>query len=164
MTEKDSKLFINGQPVFVSEDGKFRENITLQSGVNVINVKSVNRFDKEANESVTIQSNFKDENSQEGNSQSNQDRLDQSDKQEIEIELRVDPGPVWISVESDDNLVFSGTMLSGTTQTFKAKDKISINSGKANATFVKFNGKDIGTLGPDAGAVRGVVFNRDTKY
>lgn len=169
VTDKDAKLFINNQLILVSDDGKFRENVTVQPGVNVINVKSVNKFNKEAMEVVRVEANYEegmasggdDNNSGENGS----DTLDGDRKtQGLQIELRVDPGPVWLSVEADDNLVFSGTMLTGSTQIFKAQNKILINSGKANATFVKFNGKDIGTLGPEAKAIRGVTFNRDTKY
>lgn len=166
ITEKDARLFINDQPILVNDDGKFRENITMQPGVNVINVKSVNKFDKEAVETITVKSKVEEKTENDGNSGENgqsENEISQN-KNELQMELRVDPGPVWLSVEADDNLVFSGTMLSGATQTFRAKDKISINSGKANATFVKFNGKDIGALSQDPGAIRGIVFTRDTKY
>lgn len=57
ITDKDATLFINGQPVLVGDDGKFKEPITLQSGVNVINIKAVNRFNKEKTETVSVQLN-----------------------------------------------------------------------------------------------------------
>ncbi|MDQ1284113.1 MAG: hypothetical protein QG620_461 [Patescibacteria group bacterium] len=168
VTEKEANLFINGQPILVDDEGKFGEEITLQSGVNVISVKSVNKFEKEAVESVTVNSKYQETDGSLGNSSDadNREELEKTgtENNEIQIELRVDPGPVWLSIESDENLVFSGTMLTGATQIFKAHEKIVVNSGRANATFVKFNGKDIGALGQEAGAARGVVFNKDTKY
>lgn len=168
-TDKDAKLFVNDQPILVNDDGKFRELITLQSGVNVINVKSVNKFGKESQESLNIRSKYEEKVAGEMTASNDQDTSDSDENgagvpQEIQIELRVDPGPVWLQVEADDNLVFSGTMLSGATQSFHGKEKISINSGKANCTYVKFNGKDIGALSQDPGAVRGVTFTKDTKY
>ena len=163
ITDKDAKAFINDQPILVGDDGKFRENITLQSGINTLNMKAVNKFGKETLSSLSIQSNFKNETIQ-GNQDESAENSILADLEEIMLELRVDPGPVWLSVEADGNLVFSGTMLSGAVQSFRAKDKIVINSGRANATYVKFNGKDIGTLGSEPGAVRGVTFNKDTKY
>jgi hypothetical protein len=33
VTDKDAKLYINGQLVLVNDDGKFRESLTLQSGI-----------------------------------------------------------------------------------------------------------------------------------
>jgi cytoskeletal protein RodZ len=168
MTEKDAKLFINDQPILVNDDGKFKENVTLQKGVNTINLKAINKFGKETEKAVTIQSDQSDEALGEGGNQGStvNDSGEGSGNNisEIKLELKVDPGPVWLSVESDDNLVFSGTMLSGSTQSFSAGSKIVVNSGRANATYVKFNGRDIGTLGQDQGAVRGVTFTRDMKY
>lgn len=169
ITDKDASLFINGQPIMVNDEGKFRENLTLQPGVNVINIKSINKFQKETINTLTLRSSW----TYEGDSgQSNSDKVDNEKVAEniapaedkISLELRVNPGPVWISVEADGSLVFSGTMLSGAIQLFSAKDKITVNSGKGEATFVVFNGKDLGVLSAEAGAVRGVVFTKDTKY
>ena len=176
LTDKDAKLFINDQPILVNDDGKFKEMLTMQSGVNIINVKSVNKFDKVATETVKVQSKIQPqvagdstENNTDGNSpgngnQQNSGSPDPGNKDQLQMEMRVDPGPVWISVEADDNLVFSGTMLSGSTQSFTAHDKIVVNSGKANATFLKFNGKDIGALSGDPGSVHGATFDKNTKY
>ncbi len=167
ITEKDARLFINDQPILVNDDGKFKENITLQKGINTVSLKAVNKFDKETQKIITIQSNqegidFNDDGMVNDDNQENRENSGSLD--EIKLELKVDPGPVWLSVEADGNLVFSGTMLSGAIQSFSAKEKIVVNSGKASSTFVKFNGKDIGSLSKDSGAVRGVTFTKDTKY
>lgn len=60
ITDKDATLFINGQPVLVGDDGKFKESVTLQPGINVINIKAVNRFKKEKTETVSVQFNPSD--------------------------------------------------------------------------------------------------------
>lgn len=169
ITEKNARLFINDQPILVNDDGKFKENITLQKGINAINLKAVNKFGKEAQKLITVQSNQEGEDFENGEelagSENGRDgEENKGNLNEIKLELKVDPGPVWLSVEADDNLVFSGTMLSGAIQSFSAKDKIVVNSGKAGSTYVKFNGKDIGPLSKDQGAVRGVTFTKDTKY
>lgn len=162
ITDQDAALFINGQPISVGEGGRFRENLTLQSGLNVISVKSVNKFEKEAVRNITIKSNYKEN---EGASESPEDKINsgKENSEMLQIDIKVDPGPVWLSVEADGKLVFSGTMLSGAVQLFEARDKIVVNSGRGNATFVKFNGKDIGRLSEDAGAVREVTFTPKTK-
>lgn len=168
VTDRDAKLFLNGQPILVNDDGKFREGVTVQSGTNVINIRAVNKFDKEAAETLNVQSNFQDktntENSSSPDGQGGDAIQNISDRKGLSMEVKVDPGPIWVSVEVDGNLVFSGTMLTGATQSFTADGKIVINSGKGNATFVKFNGKDIGALSNEAKAVRGVTFTSDTKY
>ena len=162
-TDRDANIFLNGQPILVNDDGKFRETVTVQSGENVINVKAVNKFGKEAVESLTVQSTYVNP-AANAEAPANNENLDAINKSGLEMEIRVDPGPVWLSVEADGNLVFSGTMLSGATQTFKAENKIVINSGKGNATFLKFKGKDIGTLSDNAGAVRGKTYTSDMQF
>lgn len=160
-TDKDAKLYINGQMILVNDDGKFRENLTLQVGTNLINIRAVNRFEKEVLETLTVKSDFQPGEPANQESPVNNEAGKPSG---LELEVRVDPGPVWLSVETDGNLVFSGTMLAGAVQSFRADGKILINSGKADATFVKFNGKDIGALGKDGNPIRGVTFTSDTKY
>ena len=161
VTDKDVKLYINEQPILVNDDGKFQENLTLQSGNNFINIKAVNRFDKEISETLTIQSGIQEES---GDNYSKTDVAESVKKSGIEIELKIDPGPVWVNVESDGNLKFSGTMLTGSIQKFKADEKITISSGRANATFLKFNGKDVGALGDSEEPIRGVTLTSDTTY
>lgn len=164
ITERDARLFINDQPVLVDDEGKFREELAVQSGANVVNIKAVNRFEKETVEVVTIQSSFQE---QEANKESSYEEIKEGDissKKGVQVEVRVDPGPVWLSIETDGNLVFSGTMLTGAAQSFQAEGKIVINSGKGSATFVKFNDKDIGALSDNPAPVRGVTFTADTKY
>lgn len=162
ITDKDAKLYINGQLILVNDDGKFRESLTLQSGNNSINIKSVNRFGKEVIEALTVQSSYQKEEEEKKQAEPGNDQISQP--KGVELEVRVDPGPVWLSVESDGNLVFSGTMLSGAVQSFRAEEKISVNSGKDSATFIKFNGKELGALGESGNPVRGVVFTPDTAY
>ncbi len=163
VTDKDAKVFINNQPVLVSDDGKFNENLALQFGTNAINIKSVNRFDRVTTENLLIQSTYQQAPVVSDAPESTRAEI-VPENNKVSLEVRVDPGPVWVNVEADGNLVFSGTMLAGAIQSFSADEKISINSGKANATFIKFNGKDIGALGEKAVAVRGVAFTKDTKY
>jgi len=160
ITDNDGKIFINGQPVLVDADGNFRENLTIQSGTSSIEVRAVNRFGKESLENIIIQSTSQEiSNSEKENTEGVTPLIDG-----IKIELKTDSDPVWLSVETDGNLVFSGTMLAGASQSFEAKEKIVINSGNGKATQVKFNGKEVGSLSQGPGAVRGVVFTPDMQF
>jgi cytoskeletal protein RodZ len=159
LTDKDVYLYINGQSIFVGDDGRFKEKLTLQSGLNTINVKAVNKFDKETEESLSIRSNYQGQ----GEVESSEISGNENNPNEIKVDISVDPGPVWMNVQADGETVFNGTMLSGAVQSFKASSEIIIDSGKGSATFVKFNGKDFGALSQDAGPVKGVTFNQETK-
>lgn len=165
-TDKDARVFINGQAILVNDEGKFKENISLQPGINAIHIKAVNRFQKETAESVTVKANYAegvlesagDEKKAENFSKEN---ISAPKEDTLQMELSVDPGPAWISVEVDGSLVFSGTVLAGVVQTFSAQDRIVVGSGRANATHIKLNGEDKGTLGESGGALKGVVFAKD---
>lgn len=165
ITDRDAKLSVNGQPVLVGDEGNFRENLILQSGSNIINIKAVNRFEKETEEIITVQAVFQENQPTENTAQSeNYSGNNNLYSEGVNLEIRIDSGPVQISVESDGNLIFNGTVLSGGVQLFTAKEKIVIDSGKASSTFVKFNGKDVGALGDKPSAIKGVTFTKDMKY
>ena len=160
LTDKDSLLYINGQSIFVGDDGRFKEKLTLQSGLNTINVKAVNKFSKETEKSLSIRSDYQGQEK----TADQEPLVNENSPTEIKIDLSVEPGPVWMNVQADGETVFNGTMLSGAVQSFKAKSEIVIDSGKGDATFVKFNGKNFGALSQDAGPVKGVTFNLETKF
>ncbi len=167
-TDKDAQIFINDQIVLVDDGGKFKEDISLQSGINVIRVKAVNKFKKEAVENITVQANYAEDSLEVANAENPVENLAEqnnflADDTAVQVELSVDPGPVWVSVETDGNLVFSGTVLAGDVQKFNARDKIVISSGQASATYIKLNGEDKGALGKEAGAIKGVVFVKEEK-
>lgn len=163
-TEKGTEVFINDQPTLVNDDGEFNEKVGLQEGFNTISVKVKNRFDKEITQTITIQANY--EIPSEELFQSESEELVNGSNQDVKlkIEVNVNPEPTWISVEVDGNLVYSGTLLPQAIQSFKASEKISITSGKANNTYIKINGEDKGVLSDSPGVVRDVTFTVDTKY
>lgn len=163
VTDRDARIFLNGAPILVSDDGKFRESVTVQPGANTINIKASNKFDKAIETTLTVQSTVKAAPANPTEQADGADLPAQGQKS-LDMEVRVDPGPVWVSVEADDNLVFSGTVLTGATQAFQAEKKIVVSSGKGNATFIKFNGKDVGALSENASAVKNATFTADTKY
>jgi cytoskeleton protein RodZ len=164
ISEKDSEVFINDQPMMVNDKGEFNENVGLQDGLNTISVKARNKFGKEAVQNVVLQFKAQNEETENSNLGENQNANNTAPKEVIKIDIYVQPAPTWISVEVDGNLAYSGTLLPGATQNFEAKDKISITSGKGNNTFLKINGVDKGALSDNPGIVRDITFTADTKY
>jgi len=57
-TEKLALVYINNNSVLVNENGDFNTNITLKKGVNIINVRVRNKFDKETTQDISINANF----------------------------------------------------------------------------------------------------------
>ena len=161
VTDRDAMIYINGKSVIVDDNGKFKEDLTIQSGPNTINVKAINKFNKESDESIVVQSTKKEEAQNNGVDVSVNNITADPNQKKLSIEIGVDPGPVWVSVETDGNLVFSGTILSGSTQSFQAEEKIVVSSAKGNATKIKLNGKDLGSLSPDSKPIKGVTYTPD---
>lgn len=163
-TDEDAKLAINDQPVVVNDRGEFRENVILQEGVNTITINSVNRFGKTATQAINVRSDYEKPEISFGGDESGEGGQvsgEQSENREgagVGVFVRVDSLPTWLSIESDGNLVYSGTMLPGATQDFKGEKEIRITSGKANQTFIKVNGRDERALADSPGIVRDVVF------
>lgn len=166
ITDKDSKIFINDQPVFVNEKGEFKENLGLQNGMNNIVIKSVSHFDKEIEKVFNISADYEVQVAEGGTD--HQEKIMgvqdiKNDMEKVKVEIKVEEFPVWVSVRIDDKDVQSGTMLPGSIQIFEADEKISITSGRANKTFIKFNEQDVGVLGDDPGVLRDVIFNKNTQ-
>ena len=163
IAEKDALVFINDQPVLVSEKGEFSEDVGLKPGLNLINVKARSKFNKEDVKSVSVNADFQSTVSDQpvDNTSSQTDQTTAVGP--VSLEIYVSPNPTWMSIEADGNLVYSGVLLPQSVQTFNAKEKVSITSGKGNETFVKINGKDLGTLSSDNGIVRDVAYNANGK-
>ncbi|MFC1644695.1 helix-turn-helix domain-containing protein, partial [Patescibacteria group bacterium] len=47
VTDRENEVIINDKKISVNEDGEFSQELSLKEGVNIISVKSVNRFGKE---------------------------------------------------------------------------------------------------------------------
>lgn len=163
ITDKDGKVTINGQPVFVDEKGEFNETISLGQGINELEVRSENRFGNEASKKIRISANYDTQ-----IAQLDQDKekvmgvFDEDMPDKVRLEIKISDAPTWISVEVDGKIVHSGTMLPNSVQLFEAEEKISVTSGKANRTNVVLNGKELGLLGDIAGVIRDVVFTKET--
>ncbi|HFC01114.1 MAG TPA: hypothetical protein ENJ53_09950 [Phaeodactylibacter sp.] len=95
-TDRGNEVFVNDRPVMVDEDGFFSEKITLKNGVNIINIKSVNRFKKETIKTVSVEAryaqkedekNFKQAENNENSSNENTEN-NQSDERKNDAESK----------------------------------------------------------------------------
>lgn len=157
MAERDAEVTINDQIVIVDDEGNFRADIGIQRGVNAITVKATNRFEKEAAKTIQVNGTFEEEPVAE---MQNQENTGQAKEQlaVLGIEIFVDPGPVWLSIEADGSLVFSGIMEAKDKKTFEAKEKIVISSAKGNNTYLRIGGGEEQLLSTDPGMVKGIEF------
>jgi len=144
--EKDAKLFINDQIVIIDDEGGFKENITLQAGTNFINVRCLNRFGKETSETITVHSDLQKEIS-EKNISEEKSAVENVLGQRIELEVETKSQPIFLSIEADGHLIFSGEIKVGEIKNFQAEQSLILNSDKASETLVKFNNQEQSPLG-----------------
>ena len=167
IAEKDALVFINDQPILVSEKGEFSEDVGLTPGVNSIRIKARSKFNKEAVESIIVNADFENNVSEQSDNaivdELNQQIQPVQSLEPIKLEIHVSPNPTWMSIEADGNLVYSGVLLPDSVQAFDANENVSITSGKGNETFVKINGKEFGALSTDGTVVRDVKYNAKGK-
>lgn len=159
-SDKEAEVFINGQPVFVDEEGNFREQIILNAGVNPIEILARNKIGRERRVARNVLVYLP------ANVGAVMDAVKENEKeklQELSLLVKIKEGATWISVDTDGTNVFQGTMLPETSREFKARDKITITSGSAGNTYIVFNGQDLGNLGEDGDVVRNVEFTKDLK-
>jgi hypothetical protein len=163
IAEKGALVFINDQPVLVNEKGEFSEDVGLKSGLNVINVKARSKFNKEDVKAVSVNADFQSEILQQNPIDIPEQTAQAASAQGVSLDIYVSQNPTWMSIEADGNLVYSGVLLPQSVQTFNAKEKVSITSGKGSDTFVKINGKDLGVLSTDNGVVRDILYDANGK-
>lgn len=168
IAEKDAMVFINDQSVLVDENGDFSQDVGLKEGVNIINVKAKNKFEKEASQSVTINANYQNQAPVEQQAAPEESTSEKpvttiENKNMVSAEVYVKSDSTWLSVQADGNLVYSGVLLPDSTQKFDANESVTITSGNGKATHIKINGKDMGVLGSDNGIVRDVTYTASGK-
>ena len=157
-TDIGSKVEINGQPVFVDENGGFKEKIGLKEGINNLTIKSKNKFGKEIVREITLSSKYKKDISPE----SDKGEVTERNQDVFKLAVRAKNSPVWIAVKVDGELVYTGTVLAEAEQVFQANDEVSITSGKASQTLIKVNDEeDFHELAKQDGVARDIVFRRD---
>lgn len=160
-TDEDAKLAINGQPILVSDKGEFKEDVLLQSGVNAITVSAVNRFNKTISKTVNIKSDYQAPELADNSGGGSEGKVigeQDARKKGVNVVVRIDSNPVWLSVEADGNLVYSGTMLTGAVQNFDGEKEVRITSGKPNQTYIRVNGKGEKLLADSPVIARDVLF------
>ena len=150
-TRNNSRVFINGQQVFVNMDGTFSEKISLSVGVNEIQVKSVNKFDKESVAHITVDAQY---------------AVDEpvADNQDaFGIFVRTSGVDVLVNVTVDDASVYSDMIPSGDTKEFRGLKEIVITSSDGGKTLVSCDGEKFLQLSTKNVIVKDHVFDAENK-
>lgn len=147
-TKKNSRVFINEQQIFVDKDGAFENEVGLTLGVNVINVRSINRFDKESVEEIIINAVYEI-----------QEEPTMQEPKNIKLIVKSQNEPVLIHVVADDNDVYDDTLQLDQEKVFEANDNIVITTSNGLNTLVSDDdGKTFESVGEDDSIVRDWIY------
>lgn len=152
-TDKGARVFINNQPVFVSGEGDFTDKLLLKPGLNTITVLSINRFDAERSETMSLEARYTPEAANADISQPIS-----SPETEFALTVTVYEKNIHVTVMEDDTVVWNGVMEPGKQKSFRGSKQIIISSENGNQTFVSVNGQAEERLTPSAEAVKSMVF------
>jgi cytoskeletal protein RodZ len=155
-TEEGSSVYINGQAVEVGDRGFFQEEVSLQNGLNVLSFVARNKFGSEISVTREVIADIPEERRITSSQPLQLEEVDQ-DTPDVRLVVHVDNGATRISVKTDGETVFDGTMLPGSSTIFNAERQISLTTSDASNTRVEFNGNTINDLG-ETGAIRDLVF------
>lgn len=137
-TDNGATVTINDVEVGIDQNGNFKEKISLQSGVNIIHVRAVNKLGKYTEQTQTVVA------------KTTADVVVPS-LGEIELKLIVGPRAASISIEVDGKKLSDRptVVVAGVTQTYKATSKIKVTTTDGGTIQAVFNGQTVGTLGKD---------------
>jgi cytoskeletal protein RodZ len=143
ITDTGATLFINDVEVGIDQGGTFREKINLQSGVNNIKIKSLNKMGRYSEVSRTIVAKTNNQNQPVATISG------------IDLKLIIGPKSASVLVEVDGKKVTDKpvVMLAGVSQSYRAANSIKVTTNNGGSVQAVFNNQNIGTLGKDGETV-----------
>jgi len=141
-TDKDARVSINNQSVFVGGDGEFSDKLILQPGLNTVTVVAVNRFDKEKSETFSVDARYTP-------ALPTEEVLPANRTGTFYLDVSVSESPIKMTLEADGEVVFSGVLKPEAVQTVEATETIKIISDNAAQTLIRFNGAKEEVLGSE---------------
>jgi cytoskeletal protein RodZ len=151
ITKNDSRVFINGQQIFVDRDGGFSDTINLVPGVNIITVKSINKFDKESVEEIIVDANY-------------EIKEQEPEVAKIHVILKAQNEPIWVNVIADDIDVYNDTLQVDDEMAFDGAGQIVVTTSSGNNTLVsQDNGETFEPMSEENNIVKDYVFEGEEK-
>lgn len=138
-TDFENKITINNEPVYVDSEGKFKEKIGLQKGVNEIAIESSNKFNKNTKKIINVVADYDLEPFVAGTYTKENQQQNETEEQGFFIEIESREVSSWISYRADQESKQNSTLNPGSILKIKVDSKIELSSGKASNTYVKIN-------------------------
>lgn len=145
-TDPDARLTLNGQAIN-NRDGTFSEQVGLQNGLNIIEVRAANRLGRTQIIQRRIQATLPA--SRPGETVG------------VQVILRVIGKTSYVKIVSDGRPFFEGTLLPGTEKLLEASETIALSVSDTNDVAVTYLGKKWSPLDSRGFPITSLVFSRD---
>lgn len=150
LTDRGAEVWVNGQTVFVSAEGEFRERLVLRPGLNTVTITAENRFGKQAQTSVAIEAAYA--------APITPKPPESVSMKPVRLEVEARDSDLVMAVITDGNKTFQGTLPKGEKKSFEAEHDILIWSNRANMTWVSFNDTEAASLGARSGPSGNIIY------
>ncbi|PID51920.1 MAG: hypothetical protein CR972_04415 [Candidatus Moraniibacteriota bacterium] len=145
-TRNNSKVLINGQQVFVDIDGHFSDKVGLSPGINTINVKSINKFEKESVQEIIVDAQFHVE------------EVKKDEEKNVHLFIKAQDKSVWVNVATDGIDVYNDTIQPEDEKKFDAAKQIKITTSSGMNTLVSYDGKKYEHIGEEDEVVKEWIY------
>jgi cytoskeletal protein RodZ len=154
-TDPRAEVRINGEGTTVDEHGVFSEGLSIDSGLNVITISSMNRFGKTRERTVTVNAALPERVDASGA------LTDPTPLPAVHVALRT-VRATSVSVGVDGVIVWSGKLPVGEEKTFDARERVEVSSDEGNAVMIREGDTAEAALSGDARPAT-TVFGPDGK-
>jgi len=159
-TDFENKVTINGEPIYIDSEGKFRESVGLQKGANEIIVEAFNKFGKSTQRLVNISANY--ELAVLGVEDSPKETEEEQSGFSLEMKTLENQ---WASLEIkiDDNENKKVTLQPGISSMLDVNEMAEITSGKIDGIYVRIDEGDFFVLGESKENFKKIILNKEGK-
>lgn len=159
--DEGANVFVNSSPILVDGSGNFTDAIALQDGVNNIHVSATNALGKTTTVTRNILAHVPNT--------SPAAALPTAPFNGVAVAVQVQGSAATLTIRVDGKPAFQGTMLPGTTQTFKGSNNVVVSTSNAGATHLTVTNsttanQDLGSLGTTNKPKNNFQFAQDTQF
>jgi cytoskeletal protein RodZ len=154
-TDFENKVIINNQPVYVDNEGNFKEKVGLQNGLNEIKVEAFNKFENKTEKIINVIAEYETEIKTEVAGEG----AEKNGEFEVEIESREDEIKIFLKKDNQED--FRERMLyPEMSLKFKVLEKLEINSGNPQDTYVRIDESEFFVLGEETPNQDSFIINK----
>lgn len=171
-TNNGNEVTINNQGILVSDDGTFKKQVLLESGLNVLTITANNSYGKD---NAIVRKIFflpsgKENNKIQAGKESPLAELTAESKSvminnllasSFDLRIKTKTQANWISVMVDDDYLYSGVILPGIEKSFHINGQAIIRAGQAGGLLISVDGGEFKIAGEKGEIFKEIIINKN---